>query len=977
MSAKTFEQSVDEAAKLCRYFTINQQAFCDPGVKEAHVRQNLIDPFFRALGWDVGNAARVAPQYCEVVVEDGLAVEGRQKIPDYAFRVGTLSKFYVEAKKCGTDIFADPVPAYQLRRYGWSARMGVSILTNFKELGVYDCTLRPRPGDKASRARILYFRFEEYAERWRELWDVFSREAVWLGAFDRYASSKRKRGTSEVDEEFLREIEEWRVQLARNIALRNSSLSGNELNRAVQLTIDRIVFLRMAEDRGLEPWEQLLGLCGRSGVYAGFMKLCGKADDKYNSGLFHFNKNSGIPEKPDSLTPDLAIDDKIFKRILQSLYFAYGSPYEFKVFPVEILGTVYERFLGKIIRLTPGHQAKIEEKPEVRKAGGVYYTPEHIVDYIVCHTIMRKIKGKSPAQLASARAGGPFRVLDMACGSGSFLLKAYQVLLDHCLKWYRENRAGKAANAACSDRSGDWRLTIAEKKRILSAHIFGVDIDTRAVEVAKLSLLLKVLEGESDETVGTTMRLFHERALPSLSDNIKCGNSLIAPDYFDDKLIIDDAEAGRVNGFDWDREFAPAMASGGFDCVIGNPPYIDSELMSAAYPGERKYCSSRYRSASGNWDLFCVFIEKALKLCRPRGVHGFIVPNKLIAADYAAGAREVIAANRLLSFRDYSETPVFPVGVYPVVYTIEKNPAPGKASVSYERMADDKAGGVTVAWKGKVPLAAIRSAGKSPWIFSADSDKLSLVRKLAQNFPKLGMIAKVCGAATVAEAYSLSDILADKQKPDKNDLVFVNSGTIDRYLSLWGAKECRYLGRKMRWPVVPFEERKNLPATRLRQARAPKVIVAGMTLRLECIADMTGEVLAGKSTSIIFPPFDVRCLLAIMNSRLIDFYYRTVYGGISLSRGYLRIGPPQLREIPVRVIDEKDEKDKRLLRQACAAVDAITAARAQLAQGADAPQTRALESRINNLDEEIDSLVFDLYGLTDRETAIVKDEKTR
>ena len=346
-------------------------------------------------------------------------------------------------------------------------------------------------------------------------------------------------------------MEGWRLALAGNIALRNKNLSLDDLNAAVQLTIDRVVFLRMAEDRGLEPYEQLLKLCERPDIYSRFMHgLCRQADEKYNSGLFHFQKESGVSEDPDRITPKLAVDDKVFKPILQSLYFAHGSPYHFGVMPVEILGTVYERFLGKVIRLTAGHQAKIEEKPEVRKAGGVYYTPAYIVEYIVKHTVARQIEGRSPAQLAGAKDKPPFRVLDMACGSGSFLLGAYRCLLDYCLNWYIEHKPENFKKAVYKDpRNGQWRLTIEEKKRILTTHIFGVDIDPQAVEVTKLSrrLLLKVLEGETDQSLSLSQLAFGDRALPNLADNIKCGNSLIGPDYFTSKLIVDPEELKRIN----------------------------------------------------------------------------------------------------------------------------------------------------------------------------------------------------------------------------------------------------------------------------------------------------------------------------------------------------------------------------------------------------------------------------------------------
>ncbi|MBU4371896.1 MAG: N-6 DNA methylase, partial [Proteobacteria bacterium] len=620
--SKTFDQGKDEVAKLCRYFATNQQSFLAPGVKEAHVRQSLIDPFFEALGWDVRNDSMTAPQYREVIPEDSLEVEGQQKAPDYTFRVGTLPKFYVEAKKCGVNISADPAPAYQLRRYGFSAKLALSILTDFDELGVYDCASRPRPNDKASHARIQYFGFTEYPDRWREIWGVFSREAVWSGSFDQYAASKRKRGTSEVDSEFLKDIEGWRDVLARNLALRNGDLSADDLNSAVQRIIDRIVFLRMAEDRGLEPGGQLLKLCAQPDIYDRFMRgLCRKADEKYNSGLFHFQKEPGVSDAPDTLTPRLTVDDKALKPILQSLYFEHGSPYNFGVLPVEILGTVYERFLGKVIRLTAGHQAKVEEKPEVRKAGGVYYTPAYIVNYIVLNTIGKQIEGKSPADLAGGKTTPPFRVLDMACGSGSFLLGAYQALLDHCLMWHQANLSPKHAKAVYQNAKGETRLTIAERKRILTTHIYGVDIDRQAVETTKLSLLLKALEGENDASLSQQMTLFHERALPNLSHNIKCGNSLIASDF---SMVPEDIV--RVRAFDWPAQFPDAMKAGGFDAVIGNPPW--GALFSES---ELEYLRNHHRAIIVRMvDSFMYFAHASVERLRQGGFFGMILPDVML-----------------------------------------------------------------------------------------------------------------------------------------------------------------------------------------------------------------------------------------------------------------------------------------------------------------------------------------------------------
>jgi len=337
---------------------------------------------FKAMGWDMHNEQGYAEAYKEVVHEDSLRIGSGVKAPDYAFRIGGTRKFFLEAKKPSVNIKEDVHPAYQLRRYAWSAKLPLSILTDFEEFAVYDCRVKPVKTDKASTARVMYMRFEDYPERWHEIADIFALESILKGSFDKYAEShKKKRGTASVDAAFLSEIEQWREQLARNIALRNPELTQRELNHAVQQTIDRIIFLRIAEDRGIEDYGKLMALQNGKDVYRRMLELFHKADAKYNSGLFHFRHEKGRAGFPDELSPNLAIDDKALKPILKSLYYP-DSPYEFSVLPADILGQTYEQFLGRVIRLTAGHRAVVEDKPEVKKAGGVYYTPTYIVDYI-------------------------------------------------------------------------------------------------------------------------------------------------------------------------------------------------------------------------------------------------------------------------------------------------------------------------------------------------------------------------------------------------------------------------------------------------------------------------------------------------------------------------------------------------------------------------------------------------------------------
>ncbi|MFH1731322.1 MAG: N-6 DNA methylase, partial [Planctomycetota bacterium] len=745
-----FARAKTAVAELVERFKLN------PPTSEAATRLEFIDPFFEALGWDVRNAAGHAEQYKDVVVEPSVMVGAATKAPDYAFRVGGVRKFFVEAKKPSVSVKGDPHPAYQLRRYAWSAKLPLSILTDFEEFAVYDCTKRPNDSDQASKARVLYFTSDDYAKKFREIWDTFAKDSILKGSFDRFKGT----GTQEVDAEFLKEIENWRMVLARSIALRNAKLEADQLNEAVQRVIDRIIFLRMAEDRGIETRGRLLGLINANDIYKRFGKLCEQADAKYNSGIFDF--------KEDTWTLALKVDDKVLKPIIKGIYYP-DSPYEFSVLSPEILGNVYEQFLGKVIRLTGGHQARVEEKPEVRKAGGVYYTPKYIVDYIVEHTVGELIKdycgiaeeeasprstgilpvlesasdhgrdGRATKKRCTKRRSSPlpkhFHVLDPACGSGSFLLGAYQRLLDHCLEWYvahnpekrrkqvyrvrgtgipargedrgtgirgtgilpvlesgsdhgqdgratgvrgtgilpvlesgsdhgQDGRATKHSQDGRATLQTEWRLTTAERKRILTEHIYGVDIDRQAVEVTKLSLLLKVLEGETADSLGRQMQLFRERALPNLSSNIKCGNSLIGPDYFDGRLpgAVDPAELRRVNPFDWEAEFPHVLgknvpkARRGFDAVIGNPPYVRQESLVKA----KEYLSEKYVAYESSADLFVYFFEKGTSLLRTGGRFSMIVSSSLMFAAYARPLRKYLVDKyRIWDIVDFGGLRVF------------------------------------------------------------------------------------------------------------------------------------------------------------------------------------------------------------------------------------------------------------------------------------------------------------------------------
>ena len=631
---------------LVERFEYNIEAYRSGQYNEAQLRREFIDPFFEALGWDVQNKQGYAEAYKDVIHEDSIRVGGGTKAPDYCFRVGGTRKFFLETKKPSINIKSGTHPAYQLRRYAWSAKLPLSVLTDFEELAVYDCRVRPVKTDGSAKGRVIYMTYKDYAERWDEIAQIFSRDAILKGAFDKYAeSTRKKRGTAEVDDEFLKEIESWRDVLAKNIALRNPDLTARDLNFAVQRTIDRIIFLRICEDRKIETYGRLAALRSGANIYRRLCQLFQEADQRYNSGLFHFSHEKTRTGSPDELSLKLEIDDKVLKNLLNRMYYP-ESPYEFSVLPADILGQVYEKFLGKVIRLTPAHYAKIEEKPEVRKSGGVYYTPTYIVDYIVKNTVGKLLNGddlNNPAPITPKKAAS-LRILDPACGSGSFLLGAYQYLLDWHRDRYIEDEPEKHARGRpprlYRGQNGEWKLTTAERRRILLNNIYGVDIDPQAVEVTKLSLLLKVLEGETEETIDNQLKFFHERALPDLGGNIKCGNSLIGPDFYDDKQpdLFDTEDHYRINAFDWEAEFPDILNAentkddeknkkNGFDAVIGNPPWISlkgkfrNDIFTQQ---ERDYLVRKYKGDTYRPNIYEYFVKRAIWLTCDKGLHSFI-----------------------------------------------------------------------------------------------------------------------------------------------------------------------------------------------------------------------------------------------------------------------------------------------------------------------------------------------------------------
>jgi hypothetical protein len=953
-------------AELVARFESQRETYQSDSYNEAQLREEFLNPFFEALGWDVYNRKGYAEAYKEVIHEAAIKIGGRTKAPDYCFRAGGgKASFFVEAKRPAIEIGEDASSAYQLRRYGWSAKLPASILISFAEFAVYDCRIRPAKTDKASTARIRHLKCSEYVQRWDELCGLFSPEAIRLGALDKFlASQKVKKGTAEVDAAFLEEIESWRMDLARNIALRNGHLSRHDLNFAVQRTIDRMVFLRICEDRGIEPYGNLQKLLNLSNVYRFLAEMFQQADDRYNSGLFHFTPEKGRPEPPDELTLGLAIDDKPLKEIIRNLYYP-DSPYEFSVVPTEILGQVYEQFLGKVIRLTEGRQAKVEEKPEVRKAGGVYYTPAYIVDYIVRHTVGKLVEKKTLRQVEK------LRVLDPACGSGSFLIGAYQFLLDWHRDWYVAHDPEKHARGRhprlYRGPGGDWRLTSAEKKRILLSNIYGVDIDSQAVEVTKLALLLKVLEGESKETVSNQLRLLHERALPDLGNNIKCGNSLIGYDFYNGRQmsLLDEEELYRINVFDWKKGF-PEIFKGkspGFDVVIGNPPYVllQDELRDDE---QLAYFRRKFTVASYKLDTYHLFMEQAIRLATAGGICAMITPANFLTNNYLDRLRRLLLSQSSIDHILVIDGGVFQgISVDNAVFVVL---AGGSSSGSFRIVhAALSEAGLEPRYDVKVSVAA--ALKDKHVLFTGTSTKKgsALWDRIQRQCVPLGSIAHVNFGKQLRDRERFpGDVLSLRagKKPPRGYKRCYTGRNISRYLLRWERLACldsptaRCGGC---WDADKQNAKNKLLTRQIGRYPEFAVDVRGY----QCLNTMF-------MINLKQADYDPLFLLGVLNSRLIRALW--LHRFYDQRRTFPKIKGTYLKLLPVCSITESDKEKATCGQRLVALVGQMLALHHELSAARNPNARTMLQRQVEAADRQIEQLVYELYGLTEAEIALIE-----
>lgn len=606
----TIDQIKQKIHDLVQKYETGRNYYRTAKFNETQVRNEFLDTLFEILGWDIRNNLGKNTNEREVLLEESLKANAAShtKKPDYTFRLYGERKFFLEAKKPCIRIDVDNEPAKQVRRYGFTAGLKISVLSNFEDLFIYDTSNPVENTDNLTKSRIRAYHYTDYEEHAEELLRFIGRDSVYTGQFEEiWQDISLNVEHTTIDKLFLKQINEWRLMLGKQIMSASPEIEIDYLGDVVQSYINKILFLRVCEDRNIETYQELLNIASRN-RHNELVAKFREADNKYNSGLFKGLLSDGIINDVSSS----------FWTIIRQLYFP-ESPYSFTVLSSDILGSIYEIFIAQKLDIV-NDQLVIVDKPENAKRD-IVTTPNYIVREILQQTAMMILSGKDDKQINELKCA------DIACGSGVFLLELYQLLCDALVDYYIAVDKSKLIRTSINT----YKLPFETKRNLLTNCIFGIDKDFNAVEACKFGLLLKLLEDEDVNSLSSIHPI-----LPNLDKNIFFGNSLLSPANVPSNLTE------KINPFDFGDKT--------FDLIVGNPPYMKTEDIKMFTPDEKSLYEKGhlYSSAYKQYDKYFLFVERALNLLKTNGCLGYILPSKFMKVGAACKLRKIIADGKFV-----------------------------------------------------------------------------------------------------------------------------------------------------------------------------------------------------------------------------------------------------------------------------------------------------------------------------------------
>lgn len=978
----TKEEAKQKIAELIRkYESLSPSEI--KGFHEAKTKQGFIEPLFRALGWNFDDTNEVAPEE--------KASNGRV---DYAFKLHGVSQFYLEAKQLKADL-TNLEYIKQAVTYAYSKGVTWAVLTDFRELRLFNAQ---------ANKTFLTLTYRDYTANFDKLW-LFSRESLENGLLNKEAAQYGALPPSlPIETRLYKQLRQWREELFNQLHGHNKELSPNQIDEVVQRFFGRFIFIRTCEDRNLED-KRLLAAANqwKSAGYKGELveelrQIFKSYWDIYDSELFDKH-----------LTDSVFIEGSTIEKILNGLYEIPGSlaSYNFNDIDADVLGAVYEQYLGYVaakvkerveaqlkLGIADEEIFEIVSKKQRRKEQGIYYTPKFVTDYIVKETVGRFIKEHDYNVIRTVK------ILDPACGSGSFLIRAYHELLD-----YHAKQRGKSLN----------QLDQKDRLPVLLTNIYGVDLDMQAVEITRLNLLLRTLTEKSK--------------LPYLSNNIRQGNSLISSTEEELKGYFGDNWRDK-KPFNWEQEFKDIMTQGGFDVVIGNPPYVKIQSL---LRDEADYYREMYQSAFGSFDIYVLFLEQAVKLLKPGGWLGFITSGKFLKADYGKKIQQVLRQECTIeSIVDLSAQKVFAEATtYPVIMVLKKGTdekplhytfipedidlskvaLPIDVSVLPTSTTNQEAvvKGIwppmvigdtllTKLFQNTVSLGEL--AGRIFQGLITSADKIYILEKRGESSGgKVRVYSRSLERGLELETALLKPLLSGKDVerygyPIPNQLLLfpykISEGKAElilpdefasAYPKCWEyllqnreALENRERGKMRHEGWYAFGRTQNLAMHEQRKMAIPRLIsrLAAIYDREENFyldnVDVGGLILKEQSNSAYL------YITGLLNSRLLDYYLHRI--SVPFRGGFYSANRQFLEPLPIRRINFANLKEKKMHDDLVALVDKILELNKRLASIHDTycNERDELLREIKRTDKEIDNLVYDLYGLTVKERKVVEGE---
>ncbi len=913
-------------------------------LSESDIRIKLIDKIFRVLGWDVeGNAFPNEVQREETIK----GKESKKKKADYTFRLNNIPKFVVEAKATKVDLNNDEFRE-QVVGYAYNLACSFAVLTNFVRIIIY---FVDRDDDYKFYEIQDLSDLNKFDENFEILW-FLSKEGISSELLEKEAYKRGiKPQKAKVDKQLYEDLKGWRGKLAREIRAKyKERYKDYETEEIVQRIIDRLIFIRKIEDMELEErkLDQLTRRFNEGTTYKQLKEIFRYYRKKYNSGLF------GQTESAEHECDKIDIDDRAIEDVIKGMYKPSSRKieYNFAVIDADVLGNIYEQYLAFILKETPKITKLVGGRIH-RKEQGIYYTPTYIVDYIVKNTVNEYIKDKNIDEILNVK------ILDPACGSGSFLIRAFSEV---CKVIEEKLKKGDRSKKYLVFANYQNRLNLNQKITILLSCVYGVDLDKKAVEIAQLNLLLKLLEGETSETLSNLKET--KKLLPMLIGNIKNGNSLI-----DDKAVAGDL------ALDWNdktRGFGEILSSGGFDIVIGNPPYVDIKQLDQKIV---RYFFGKYSTVENRMNLYAVFVERALSLLKDDGYFGFIIPNSILYNESYQKIRvllfDKVTLRKIIRLPDN----VFQnVKVETIILIYQKKKETTK-KLNCEVLIYPREAIINAINKEK--NVQVINFNQKIWEsennvinISTNALLIKLLNKIEEETKPLIDICDFSLGLTPYDKYKghtksqiEERVFHSKTKKNVTFKPLLSGGNIIRYGIFWDGKEYISYGN---WLGAPREQRFfTKPRIIVRQiiSGKPLRIYAGYTEEEFYNTQIAFNILVKDGIEVY-----LKYLLAILNSKLMNFYHKEKYLDSSKNL-FQKILIANAKKFPIKIIPEPKQQPIIQL------VDKMLSLNKRLNEIGDkqTDERRKIEEDIERTDKEMNEEVYNLYGITEQEKRIIEE----